>query len=159
MTKKYNFFLTPYGFESHSINGFTVFPKSGYLLLKVMTIMLLLLGFVQDVQSQTMLLDPNGDGGFENSGNNGWTFLNSSPNYFTIGATSTPSAGIKAAFVTNDGFSHAYTPTVNTPVYSWFYRDISVPAGQDIVTLSYKRNQGCILVIFQKKKPLKKARI
>lgn len=94
---------------------------------------------------QTVLLSPTGDGGFETGptfADNGWTTVNDATNKWFVGTVSTPYAGTNAAFISNDnGVTNAYTNT-STQV-SYFYRDITVPAGETIITLTFQwKNNG-----------------
>ncbi|MEI6851500.1 MAG: fibronectin type III domain-containing protein, partial [Bacteroidota bacterium] len=95
--------------------------------------------------AQTILISPTGVGGFESGSDftsNGWTTVNDATNKWFVGTVSTPSAGTNAAFISNDnGVTYAYT-IAGTQV-SYFYRDITVPAGETTITLSFKwKNNG-----------------
>jgi hypothetical protein len=96
--------------------------------------------------AQTTLISPTGDGGFENGGTfaaNGWSVSNSVNNPWVIGVSGAgaPVSG-NSAFISNDGgITNAYTPTNNTTNYFW--RDITVPAGETKIILTYNwRSQG-----------------
>lgn len=96
--------------------------------------------------SQTTLISPTGDGGFE-TGNtpalNGWTANNDSPpkTNVTRWVTSTGAGGhtgARCAYVTDSNASTpAYTYTIGTARVAHLYRDITVPAGESVVTLSF----------------------
>lgn len=82
---------------------------------------------------------PTAQGGFENTGGftgNGWTVVNSTINTWVIGSTAGPASGVNSAYISNNGSSFLYTP--GTSQTSHFYRDITVPAGQTLINLSFK---------------------
>jgi len=99
---------------------------------------LVLLSIVSlSLYSQTTLISPIGDGGFETGSTlaaNGWTSVNNSTNYWAIG-TSTVYDGTRSANITNNGTANQYTNS--TTQTSHFYRDITVPAGETIINLSF----------------------
>jgi hypothetical protein len=94
----------------------------------------------------TVLIDPAGDGGFENGTTlaaNGWTDVNgTNTNKWNIGTAGTPTAGTKAAYISNDlGVTNAYTNNAQCRVH--LYRDVTFPAGETIIKLSFKwKGQG-----------------
>jgi hypothetical protein len=95
--------------------------------------------------AQTILIDPTMEGGFETGtgsfGDNGWTVVNHNVNAWYSSAVPVPSAGTNAAFISNTGgSSHMYDRTIIQT--SHFYRDITVPAGEKKITLSYKWKAG-----------------
>lgn len=92
-------------------------------------------------QAQTTLISPTGDGGFENGATmaaNGWTVVNSTGvNKWEVGTAVTPTAGTNAAYISNNGgAANAYTVTTSHTVY--FYRDVTFPAGEPVILLSFK---------------------
>lgn len=102
------------------------------------SIFLFLFVFYYPLISQSTLINPTGDGGFENGSTfnaNGWSSVNSS-NAWAVGS-STFSAGTAGAYISTDGgATYGYTNT--TSAVSHFYRDITVPAGESKITLSFK---------------------
>lgn len=78
----------------------------------------------------TVLIDPSGDGGFENGATleaNGWTVVNHTTNKWFVGAPGMNS-GTNGAFISNDnGVTNAYTNT--TSQTSHIYRDVTFPEG------------------------------
>ncbi|MBN2727723.1 MAG: T9SS type A sorting domain-containing protein [Bacteroidales bacterium] len=88
--------------------------------------------------SQTVLIDPTGAGGFENGTNfaaNGWNAINDATTTWQVG-TASFNAGVRGAYVSNDGgTTNAYT-TGNSET-SHFGRNITVPAGESEITLSF----------------------
>ena len=87
---------------------------------------------------QTILISPTGDGGFETGATmaaNGWTVVND-VNAWDVG-TATFSAGTKSAYISNvSGSSYTYDNTASS--ISHFYRDITIPAGEPVITFSFK---------------------
>ncbi|MBR9913865.1 MAG: T9SS type A sorting domain-containing protein [Algicola sp.] len=97
-------------------------------------------------EAQTTLLDPTGDGGFESGTTfaaNGW--LNDNPNQanrnqwaINTGAQAGYS-GARAAYITDNANgappTHTYNFGTNRVVH--MYRDITVPAGEDLITLNF----------------------
>ncbi|SDR65892.1 Por secretion system C-terminal sorting domain-containing protein [Formosa sp. Hel1_31_208] len=96
--------------------------------------------------SQTTVIDPTGDGGFENGVTfvaNGWTSdapatTNTNQWVCSTGAT-TGFSGIRAAYVTNNTAAtpppHTYTNNVTR--VSHFYRNVTIPAGENSITLNF----------------------
>lgn len=107
--------------------------------LSFVTLLVAMFSFVF-VQGQTTLISPTGAGGFENGSTfaaNGWTAVNSTSNAWFLGAASTPFAGLRSAYISNDngttwGYSNATQST------SHFYRDVTVPAGEEAINLSFQ---------------------
>src|SRR4030095_9854268 len=97
--------------------------------------------FLVAKSQQTILIDPLGDGGFENGTTfpaNGWTLITGSAvNKWYVGSVATPSAGTNSAYISNNsGAAYAYTTTASSVAY--FYRDITFPAGETDIVLSFK---------------------
>ncbi|MCG9881599.1 MAG: hypothetical protein MH472_13450, partial [Bacteroidia bacterium] len=113
--------------------------------LTVAGIALLIFSFgllLSQVQAQTVLVSPTGDGGFENGatfGANGWTLSNSTNNPWVLGTadgySSTPMSN-RTAFIRDTGSTAAYYDNTKNAV-NYFYRDITVPAGQSKITLTF----------------------
>lgn len=95
--------------------------------------------------SQTVLIDPSLDGGFENGSSialNNWIAVNSNTNTWRASGVSVPYQGSNAAFISaNSGADYVYNfVTYQT---SHFYRDVSVPAGENLIRLNfYYKNPG-----------------
>ncbi len=109
--------------------------------LKLSVMALLCLAQSLHINAQTTLISPTGDGGFENGASfaaNGWTAVNGATNNWFVGAISTPSAGANAAYVSNDvaGATYTYTNTIANTVH--FYRDVTFPAGETNIVLTFK---------------------
>ncbi len=111
-------------------------------LLKFLSIVFLITLFLsaQNSYAQTTLISPTGDGGFENGASftgNGWTDINHTTNTWQVGTVSVPYAGTNAAFVSNDaGLTYAYTNSILQT--SHFYRDVTVPAGESKIVLTFQ---------------------
>jgi hypothetical protein len=111
------------------------------LLAYCVSLALLLLGHTF-VQAQTILINPNGDGGFENGSTfaaNGWTVANT-PNspYNAWWVGSAPAQfPTNAAYVSDDvaGATHTYSTTQGNQIH--FYRDVTFPAGESTIDLSF----------------------
>ena len=107
---------------------------------KIYFLLLTVLLGVSIVNAQTTLISPTGDGGFETGTTfaaNGWTVVNAATNTWQVGAASTPFAGSRGAYVSNNaGTSWSYTN--NLIQTSHFYRDIIVPSGEGIINLSFQ---------------------
>jgi hypothetical protein len=99
------------------------------------------LGLLSSLASlaQTVIISPTGDGGFENGATfaaNGWSVDNgSAPNQWFVGSVPVDFA-TNAAYISNDGgITNAYSNTAPSVVHFW--RDITLPAGETEVTLSF----------------------
>jgi hypothetical protein len=94
-------------------------------------------------QGQTTLISPTGDGGFENGAtfsSNGWTEANSTNNPWIVGTaiTTSPFVG-RSAYISNNGVANSYTTANNSS--NFFYRDVTVPAGDTKIILTF--NWSC----------------
>lgn len=92
----------------------------------------------------TQLLNPNLNGGFEVGSDftsNGWTVVNHGTNNWNVWSTPGVTHGYNAAYISNAGTT-AHTYNLTTPQTSHFYRDITVPAGQTDINLSFKWKNG-----------------
>lgn len=101
------------------------------------------------VCAQTTVINPTGDGGFENGATfaaNGWTVVNGADtNKWYVGTAATPSSGSNSAYIdslngTTYGYTRASTPTASSTVH--FYRDVTFPAGETNIVLSFKWKAG-----------------
>lgn len=88
---------------------------------------------------QTTIINPSGDGGFETGasfGANGWTVVNNATNAWYVGTAPTGYSGARCAYISNNsGTSHAYT--ITTAQVSHFYRNVTFPAGETDITLTF----------------------
>jgi hypothetical protein len=97
--------------------------------------------------AQTVLIDPAGGGGFElgsTFADNGWSESSGANNPWYLGtpANVTAPQSNRVAFISNDaGTTNAYTNTATAS--NFFWRDVTVPAGETKITLSFNwRNVG-----------------
>lgn len=102
--------------------------------------LLLLLSFFGSFNgiAQTVLINPASEGGFENGASfaaNGWTVANSVNNPWLVGALSNGAITGNAAFISNDGSTPSYN--VSSTCTNYFYRDITIPAGQSKIKLDF----------------------
>ncbi|RYY89501.1 MAG: T9SS type A sorting domain-containing protein [Chitinophagaceae bacterium] len=98
------------------------------------------LAFGSLLQAQTTHISATGDGGFETGSTfaaNGWTVVNDATNTWQVGSVATPFAGARNAFVSNNGGT-TWAYTLTTTQTSHFYRDITVPAGETKITLTFQ---------------------
>ena len=106
--------------------------------------------FCNSSNSQTTVISPTGDGGFENGttlASNGWTASagSATENRWTIGTAATSGfVGSRAAYVSNN-------PTIGTPPHTYtttfvlfgpdkvthLFRDVTIPAGRNNISLSF----------------------
>lgn len=105
---------------------------------------LMLFSFVF-AQGQTILISPTGDGGFENGatlGSNNWTAVNSSTDSWIAGATPIASAGARCAFISSTPSTSQTWTYSQTNVVQHIYYDVTIPAGESVVNLSFKWKAG-----------------
>lgn len=102
--------------------------------------MLIVSGLSLQSFAQTVLINPAQEGGFELGNSfaaNGWSSSNGVNNPWIVGAAAP--AGVmtgNSAFISHNGTN---TPNydLTLPVTNFFWRDITVPAGQSKITLSF----------------------
>ncbi len=106
-----------------------------------------LIGIGKSWGQSTTLISPTGDGGFETGlavptgtattdySANGWTLLQGANNKMWVGTTAVPSAGTYSAFSGTSAAS--FTGELNANV-NHFFRDITFPAGETKITLTFK---------------------
>lgn len=105
----------------------------------------LVIGFLSAITfGQTVLINPSLEGGFEVGSTfaaNGWTVSNSANNPWVVGtAVSAAPIGGNSAYVSNDGgTTNAYTN--NAACVNYFYRDVTVPAGESKIKLTFNWQQ------------------
>lgn len=110
---------------------------------KIFYTLIFLFALGQTVKSQTTIISPTGDGGFETGDGsfaaNGWTVVNGSvTNQWYTGAVPTGFTGNAAYISGNSGA--AWTYTNGSISVAHFYRDVIIPAGETNVTLSFDWN-------------------
>lgn len=90
-------------------------------------------------KAQTVLVNPNAEGGFENGAtftDNGWTTVSATTNNWSLGTVPGWFTGNRGAYVSNDaGTTWGYTN--NTANRSSFYRDVTFPANIASITLNF----------------------
>ncbi|MEX2190961.1 MAG: fibronectin type III domain-containing protein [Bacteroidota bacterium] len=87
--------------------------------------------------AQTVLINPNEEGGFENGTSfeaNGWTVANDSPNGWVAGYGA-KADGLRGGYVSNNSDFNLYT--YGSVSISHFYRDVSFPAGETMILLKF----------------------
>lgn len=97
------------------------------------------------ISAQTTLIDPAGDGGFENGTTfvaNGWTPIVGPAPVFNQWVTNTGApgyTGARCAYISNNiAISPPpYANTANQNFHSHFYKDITFPAGENDITLNF----------------------
>lgn len=106
--------------------------------------------FCNSSNSQTTVISPTGDGGFENGttlASNGWTASagSATENRWTIGTAATSGfVGTRAAYVSNTPTAatptHAYTfaLAITTTKVSHLYKNVTIPAGQNNISLNFR---------------------
>lgn len=101
-------------------------------------ILLLLCSFSSELNGQTTLLSPTGDGGFETgptfAGNN-WTVVNAASNFWEVGAVASAYADSRGAYIVSAAGTYSYTTTTSRT--SHMYRDIAIPSCASNTTLSF----------------------
>lgn len=105
-------------------------------------VLLAFFGFFTESSAQTTIISstattsPNGS--FENGTStfaaNGWTAVNGATNQWFVG-TQVSNAGSKGAYIGTGSNNNNYT--VTTAQVSHFYRDVTFPAGETCITLSF----------------------
>lgn len=93
--------------------------------------------------AQTTIINPTGDGGFETGTTfaaNNWNVVNASGNNnkWFVGNAATPFAGSRCAYISDNNTGNSYNYNVNAATTCHLYRDVTIPAGQNYVTLSFK---------------------
>ncbi|MEO5642200.1 MAG: CUB domain-containing protein, partial [Bacteroidia bacterium] len=104
---------------------------------KTLTLLFLFSIFCFAKLHATLLVDPAGAGGFElgaGFGLNGWTVVNGAANQWYVG-TFAKCTGANGAYIGTSNANNNYT--VNNAQVNHFYRDITVPAGESVITLNF----------------------
>ena len=102
-------------------------------------VLCLLLLVTVGVSAQTTLISPTGAGGFENGttfADNGWTTVNAATNTWQVGTAPGWFSGSRGAYISSDsGTSWTYNNGIAQR--SHFYRDVTFPAGETSITLTF----------------------
>jgi hypothetical protein len=110
--------------------------KRTFTLLNLLGIFMTL--FIVQTKAQ-VLVSPTGDGGFETGSTfaaNGWTVVNGTQtNQWYVGPVG-QNGGTNGAYISNDaGVTNTYTAAGSQVTH--FYRDVTIPAGQTIMSISF----------------------
>lgn len=95
--------------------------------------------------SQTTLIDPAGDGGFENGATpalNNWVAVNSSTDSWIVSTVAGVSAGTNAAYISSTPSGTMTWTYSQVSTIQHMYYDVTIPAGESKVTLSFKWKAG-----------------
>ena len=99
--------------------------------------------FTSNGNAQTVLIDPAGAGGFElgaDMASNGWTAVNAATDGWFVGNAPVVATGNNCGFISSTGgVGWAYS---QVSVFNHMYRDITIPANESKVTLSFKWKAG-----------------
>ncbi|NDC93460.1 MAG: hypothetical protein EB087_07095, partial [Flavobacteriales bacterium] len=122
--------------KNNNMNNFTTTTFKKFFLSAVLSIICVAGLLLNSAVAQTVLINPSGDGGFENGATfaaNGWTVINSSPlgtattqgaNTWHVGNAAGASAGTSGAYVSSTGgATWGYNSASATT--SSFYRDVT----------------------------------
>ena len=96
--------------------------------------------FYTGTLAQTTIINPTGDGGFETGADfasNGWTVANGTVvNKWFVG-TLAPGFTNRAAYISKDAAGAIWEYDIVAPGWVHFYRDVTLPAGETDVTLTF----------------------
>jgi gliding motility-associated-like protein len=104
-----------------------------------------------NLQAQTLIVNPLAEGGFELGNNfaaNGWTVVNNSSsgnNWYLTGSPlssggfSFAPTGTRAAYISNAN-NGSWTYSINQYSTTHIYRNVSFPAGQEVIKLKFRWN-------------------
>jgi len=104
---------------------------------------LILVILASAMSGQTLLLEPNGDGGFETGSTlaaNGWTIGTSTLNTWYCSNVPEGETGARAAFVSSiagGGSTWTYATPSSAGAIATLYRDITFPTGETDIRLSF----------------------
>jgi len=109
------------------------------------------------ISAQTLLIDPNGDGGFESGATfaaNGWATAGFPGfNEWTTNTAASGYTGARAAYITSDATvalpPYAYYPSQDF-IHPKFYRDVTFDASESHISLSFdwKEEEGTLLKVW-----------
>jgi hypothetical protein len=124
------------------INGSSPDRRTGsWRALRWLTVFLVALVLPLLAQAQTTLIGPANGGNFDLGSTfaaNGWSVDNASQGPWEVGtlySASTPFSGNSAYISLDGGATSSYNPT--QPATSYFWRDVTVPAGEGVIVLSF----------------------
>lgn len=93
--------------------------------------------------SQTTLINPTGDGGFENGNtpaSNGWTAVNATVDSWNVGNVPVVGAGTNCAFVSSTGGTTWQYSQTSSVIH--LYKDIDIPANEPKIAISFRWKVG-----------------
>ncbi len=95
------------------------------------------------ISAQTTIINPTGDGGFETGTTfaaNNWTVATAGgpANDWFVGTAAPPFAGARCAYISDANAGGTYNYNVNSATVCHIYRNVTIPAGQSFVTLSFQ---------------------
>lgn len=93
--------------------------------------------------SQTTLISPTADGGFENGNtlaSNGWTAVNASVDSWNVGNVPGVGAGTRCAFVSSTGGTTWQYSQTSSVIH--LYKEIAVPANEPKIAISFRWKVG-----------------
>lgn len=108
---------------------------------KITFLIAFLLSLITGAYAQTVLIDPAGGGGFaigNTFASNGWTAANSANNPWYVGSVA--ASGVmtgNVAYISSAANGASYTYSTSSPAANYFWRDVTVPAGEAKITLSF----------------------
>jgi hypothetical protein len=107
----------------------------------VMLFMLLSMVVSQKTWAQTTLINPTGNGGFENGATfaaNNWTAVNSSTDSWIVASVASPSSGSRCAYISSTPTGAQTWTYSQLSVIQHLYYDVTIPAGEPILNLTFK---------------------
>lgn len=108
--------------------------------MKKFTLWLVMLFVFSLSQAQTVLINPNQEGGFELGNSfaaNGWSVSNMPANPWIVAPLSSGAITGNAAFISNNGTSPSFDNSSSGTCANYFWRDVTVPAGQSKIQLTF----------------------
>ena len=109
---------------------------------KITLLIAFMLAFLTVGYGQTVLINPAAEGGFESGATfaaNGWTVSNATNNPWIVGTGAAMTGN--AAYVASTGTTYGYTTA--TPATNYFWRDVTIPAGETFIKLTFNwKNDG-----------------
>ncbi len=112
----------------------------------ILSIVIALSGFSFAADAQTTIISGSGDGGFETGTTlalNNWTVVNGAQtNQWALGTAAGGYTGARAAYISNNGGTSNAITNATSVVH--FYRNVTFPAGQTQITLSFDYKQATL---------------
>lgn len=108
--------------------------------MKKFTLWLVMLFVFSLGQAQTVLINPNQEGGFQLGNSfaaNGWSVANMPANPWIVAPLTNGAITGNAAFISNNGLTPNYDISSTGTCANYFWRDVTVPAGQSKIQLTF----------------------